>query len=343
MQRRLVTSLLVATALVLGCDASSSSEDPLDPSGSPDAGGVDPDPGSPDADVVPDPPAADAGVHLGDADECVTEVTAGEHVFTCDGIAFDISIPDSCTSAHCGLILDVHGGCMSGRMEDANTNLRALGREHGYIVIQPNANPAPPFSSWATTDDATILAFTHRVIEIWDVDRDRVHLTGFSQGGFMTWRILCQNTGLFASVAPAAAAENAAEIAPPGCLLSEAASTDPAVDILYMAGTEDVFIDIAVAQAQRDDALATLGMGTGEQIAGGAGYTWTRYQNDGGTTFEYIQHDYTTANIFLGGHCYPGSTDPGTEPGQLFSFACEGESGFRWGEAVIEFFLAHPR
>ena len=341
--QRCLAILLAFAVLALGCEDSATSDDPLGPAGGPDAGAPDPDPDSPDADVIPDPPADAAGVELGDADECVTEVTSGEHVFSCGAITFDVSIPDACSVSHCGLILDVHGGCMSGRMEDANTNLRALGREHGYIVIQPNANPAPPLSSWATTDDATILEFVERMIEIWDVDRDRVHLTGFSQGGFMTWRILCRDTGLFASVAPAAAAENAAPIAPEGCLLSQADGVDPSVDILYMAGIQDVFIDIEVARGQRDDALATLGMGIGQEVAGDEGFSLTRYENESGTTFEYLEHDYSTSNIFLGGHCYPGSSDPGTEPGQLFSFACEGDSGFRWGEMAIEFFMAHPR
>lgn len=341
--QQLAPILLAGTALFFGCDDSARTSDPLDPAGTPDAAGPGPDPGDPDAGALPDPSAADAGVHLGDADECVTEVSVGEHVFHCDGISFDVAVPDTCASEHCGLILDVHGGCMSGRMEDANTNLRALGRQRGYIVIQPNANPAPPFSSWSTADDATILAFVERVIEIWDVDTNRVHLTGFSQGGFMTWRILCRDTGLFASVAPAAAAENASTLAPEGCLLSEAGALDPGVDILYMAGSDDVFIDIEVARAQRDDAIATLGAGAGQEVAGDDAFSRTRYQNAEGTVLEYIEHDYTTSNVFLGGHCYPGSTDPGAEPGQLFSFACEGPSAFHWGQAAIEFFVAHPR
>jgi len=337
---RILVALLFFAAVSAGCSDEETSGAPIEPIDGPDAGA--PDPSDPDGGIVPDPPGSDAGMNLGDADECVTEVSVGEHLFTCEEITFDVSIPDSCALTHCGLILDVHGGCMSGAMEDANTNLRALGREHGYIVVQPNANPAPPLSSWATTDDATILSFVERVIDIWDVNRGRVHLTGFSQGGFMTWRILCQDTGLFASVAPAAAVANAGSVSPEACLLSEAGPLDPEVDILFMAGTADVFIEFDLALAHRDDALAALGMDAGQEIAGDADHTWTRYQSSEGRTFEFIEHDYTTSNIFLGGHCYPGSTDPGSAPGQLFPFACEGQSAFHWGEAAIEFFRAHP-
>ena len=70
-------------------------------------------------------------------------------------------------------------------------------------------------------------------------------------------------------------------------------------------------------------------------------HQWTRYKNAKGTVFEFIQHDYTGVAL-LGGHCYPGSTDPGGETGQLFSFKCDQTAAFNWGEAVMQFFLAHP-
>jgi hypothetical protein len=39
----------------------------------------------------------------------------------------------------------------------------------------------------------------------------------------------------------------------------------------------------------------------------------------------------------------PGSLDASGEPGQLFSYACEGPNAFAWGDSVMSFFLAHPR
>ena len=33
-------------------------------------------------------------------------------------------------------------------------------------------------------------------MEAFDVDRDRVHFTGFSQGGFMTWKFICDHADI---------------------------------------------------------------------------------------------------------------------------------------------------
>jgi hypothetical protein len=38
---------------------------------------------------------------------------------------------------------------MTGKMEEANTGLAALGLKHGYLVVQPNAPGNPPLSSWS--------------------------------------------------------------------------------------------------------------------------------------------------------------------------------------------------
>ena len=75
----------------------------------------------------------------------------------------------------------------------------------------------------------------------------------------------------------------------------------------------------------------------------------TRYTNASGTVFDFLEHDYSsTERVILSatelrGHCYPGSSDPGTEQGQLFSFACEQSSAFAWGEAAVQFFIDHPK
>ena len=58
----------------------------------------------------------------------------------CNGMTFETSIPERCIDTQCGLIIDVHGGTMSAAMENKNTNMREIGRQHGYVVIQPNAN-----------------------------------------------------------------------------------------------------------------------------------------------------------------------------------------------------------
>lgn len=276
-------------------------------------------------------------------DECITDGSAGQHVFTCGAFDFDVSIPEACLSQACGLIMDVHGLSMSGDMQDANTNLRALGLERGYIVIQPNANPAPPAASWTpVVDDAALVAFMQRVADAFHADPDRLHFTGFSQGGFMSWRVVCAYADVLASVAPAAACGSDLPI--PDCQFTAGEQPSVPVDILYMHGTDDVLVPYVCAPSRRAAVIAAYDLGPEEVLVEGDGYRWTRHTGPDGTVAEFITHEYDAANtIVLGGHCYPGSDDPGDAPGQLFSFACTDQTDLHWGTAVIDFFDAHPR
>lgn len=276
-------------------------------------------------------------------DECITDASAGDHVYTCGAFDYDVSIPEACLAQPCGLIMDVHGYTMDGAMEDSNTNLRALGVERGYIVIQPNANPAPPAASWTpVVDDSALMAFMQRVADALHVDPDRLHFTGFSQGGFMSWRVVCAYADVLASVAPAAAC--GFDVPIPNCQFTPDEQPSEPVDILYMHGTDDVLVPYPCAPLRRDAVVEAYGLGPEEIVTNGVGYTWTRHTGDDGTVLELITHEYNAANTFvLGGHCYPGGEDPGDAPGQLFSYSCVDRTELHWGTAVIDFFDAHPR
>lgn len=292
---------------------------------------------SPTQDLGPDafPPPVPVG--------CVTSVAAGEQDVPCDGIVFTVSVPEQCLTRACGLIVDIHGLTCSADVQDKNTNLRALGREHGFLVVQPNANPPPPLSSWNQgTDDEKIRAFMADVIAAWHVDPDRVHVTGFSQGGFMTWRFICRYAEVLASAAPAAGCSDYGGVKGCAFLGNEVSAVE--VPILYLHGHRDGLIAFSCAERQRDAVVAAWGLALVEEVSSDAGHTWSRYINPNGTVFEFIEHDWEASSDFLKGHCIPGSHDlKPTEPGQLFGYACVGETAVNWGEAVVRFFLDHPR
>jgi pimeloyl-ACP methyl ester carboxylesterase len=274
--------------------------------------------------ALPDGPAA----------ACILEGTAGYHEESCDGMVYDVAIPPQCvTDRACGLIVDVHGLTMSGNMEDANTNMRALGAQYGYVVIQPNANPAPPSSMFVTPgDDDRIYAFLQSAIVTLGIDPRRVHFTGFSDGGEMTFRFTCAHADLFASVAPATGG---------GCFKPDQMPSRE-IPVLFMNGTKDQLNDYqSDALPQRDAIISTWNMGAGTVVAQGTAYVRTRYTSPAGNVFEFLQHDYQSDDPILGGHCYPGSTDPGTQPGQLFPFGCVPPNEFAWGVEVVKFFMAH--
>ncbi len=264
---------------------------------------------------------------------CITDTTAGYHEYECDGIKYDVTIPPQCATSACGLVVDVHGLTMDGKMEDDNTNLRALGTQYGYVVVQPNANPAPPASQWEPPgDDDKIYAFLESAIPTLGIDPQRVHFTGFSDGGEMTFRFLCAHADMFASVAAGAAT---------GCFQP---GDMPAreIPLLFMNGTKDALVDFQTnAIPQRDAIVSAWSMGPGTVVAQGTAYLRTRFTSPSGNVFELLQHDYEASSFILGGHCYPGSTDPGTELGQLFPFGCVPPNEFTWGIEVMSFFMAH--
>lgn len=266
---------------------------------------------------------------------CVTDTSPGDHAVDCNGYVYNVHVPPSC-AAGCGLVLDVHGFTMSGEIEDANTGMRALGDQYGYVIVQPNANPAPPSSSWSAADYDPVYAFVLDVIASWAIDPNRVHMTGFSQGGTMTFAFVCAHADLFASVAPGAAHQLV-------CSFSGAQTPSRELHILQMHGTLDAAVSFTTTGlTQRDEILAGWNMGAGTVVGSDAKYTRTRYTNANGTVYEFLQHDYTSPAL-IAGHCFPGSTDPGSATGQLFSFACTGPNAFDWGDEAMAFFVAHPK
>lgn len=273
-------------------------------------------------------------------DDCITDVTAGHHAFECDGLTYDVEVPEACLEMACGMVVDVHGFTMSAQMEDANTNMRALGQRYGFIVVQPNAEPDPPAASWTpATDDPKVFDFMQRVAAAWHVDADRWHFTGFSQGGWMSWRFICAHADVLASAAPGAAC------AGPGdsdcSFMGEEVPSEP-IDILYLHGTTDALVNFACAGPRGDAVVAHFGLGEEEVVEEDESHRWTRHTG-ADAVYEFIEHDYAASTALIAGHCFPGSQDEGGAPGQLFSFACVEPNAFVWGDAVMQFFLAHPK
>jgi len=267
---------------------------------------------------------------------CISDIAAGTKVFTCDGLKYDVTVPAACLAGGCGLVLDVHGMTMSGKMEDNNTNMRALGAKHRFVIVQPNATPAPPNSSWnPSTDDAKVRALLTLAIAAYKIDPDRVHMTGFSQGGMMTSRFLCKYADLFASVAPAAGT---------GCSFTGTDVPSREVPVLYIHGKTDALVAFSQGTAQRDAAYAAWKLGSETVVSTDGKHKWTRRTSPAGTVFEFIEHTYEASSFVLRGHCYPGSKDlKPSEPGQYLAFACTDTGTLVWGEEVMKFFVAHPR
>ncbi len=290
--------------------------------------------GSSSGDAVPDAPSiplpATVSIPAPEADGCIADTSAGSQSLECEGLSFELSVPAACLEAACGLIVDVHGFGMNAVVEDLHTQLSSIGASNGFIVMQPSAPLSDSgFSSWSGDNDPQVLAIINSIKSVFHVMDERVHMTGYSQGGFMTWRFLCAHPELFGSMAPLSAGSGS-------CFGDEVPAEQ--VDVLYGHGTTDGLVDFASATTTIDRLTDRWAMTTSEILSEDSGHTWTRYSNDQGTRFEFIQFEWETDFVLgpspLLGHCFPGSDQ---------FVGCGTDNAFHWGEEVTKFFLQHPR
>src|SRR5207237_3964527 len=112
----------------------------------------------------------------------------------------------------CGLVPERHGATGTGLLIDAHLAMRDLGEQHGYVVLAPTGPPYPGAagSTWTSADDAKLVTLVEHAAAVFRVDPAKIHVTGFSRGGFVAWRLLCDHADLFASAAPGAAGDGTA-------------------------------------------------------------------------------------------------------------------------------------
>jgi polyhydroxybutyrate depolymerase len=209
-------------------------------------------------------------------------------------------------------------------MEDA-TNMVALGKANDFVVVHPHKG------TWSvSTDKAVIFTFMEQAIEAFDVDRKRIHATGYSQGGQISWALACEHADVIASVAPTEEINRVSD-----CWKSV---TLPAreIPVLFAYGKQDTIGGgYAAAQEAVNDFVDSYAMTGPETIAGaeGTSYHRQRWTSGSGNVLEFITHDYRSG--FLAGHCLP------LEGGTTF-VNCTEPVDYNWGEEAVAFFKAHP-
>jgi poly(3-hydroxybutyrate) depolymerase len=286
---------------------------------------------------------------------CITDVSPGVHTFSCEGLSVDVSVPDACARPGCGLVTELHGDTGTGALLDANTNLEALGRARGYVVVAPTGPPWPggPGSTWHPEDDARVVAVVETVARVFRTDPRRNHVTGFSRGGYMTWRLVCAHADLFASAAPAGsgsspggACDGADEPSCPFDATQPGGMPARAIPVLFLVGRTDTAVPYACSTRIRDAAIAGWGLSPLATLDGDATYAHTRWTGGtGGGLLETFEHAYETVpdgpEASIKGHCIPGSTMDPYAP--EYAVPCAPPNAFTWGEQVLRFFEAHPQ
>jgi poly(3-hydroxybutyrate) depolymerase len=292
------------------------------------------------------PAAGDAGVDSPPVPAgCITDVAAGDHTFSCGGLRVDARVPPACRAPGCGLILVLHGDTGTGLLMDGHVRLRELGEQHGYVVVAPTGPPfggGSPGSTWRASNDATLVDVVGQFASVFRVDARRVHVTGFSRGGFVTWRLLCDHADLFASAAPSGAGLGTA-FGEATCF-SQGRAPARRIPILFMLARTDTSVGYQTMTAIRDAAIASYSAAGPVAVAGDANYRHERWTGAGGALIETFDHAYeTVANgpwASARGHCIAGSTTDPYAP--QYAIPCRLPNAFVWGEEVMAFFRAHP-
>lgn len=304
--------------------ATDGAEPPVDAASSPDAAVID---ASAEASApVAAPPAFEKT-------RCIdpSEAKPGVEVnFPCDGVDLWVALPAQCMQRRCGLIFNIHGGGMydHATMDEA-THMIALGNQADYVVVHPHKG------LWDVGKDKdAVFGFLQQTVQAFDIDEKRVHSTGYSQGGQISWALACEHADVVASIAPAEEINRVTNCWKPDKLPVRE------IPILFAYGKRDsIGGGYTAARELASNVAKAWQMAGPETIAGaeGSSYWRQRWTSASGNVFEFISQDYTSSGVggVLNGHCLP------MHDGATF-VNCSRPVDYDWGAEVVRFFQAHP-
>lgn len=132
------------------------------------------------------------------------------------------------------LVVDLHGYSEGATVHRLMSALSKLGETEGFITVTPQGQgPVPRWDTALETspDIAFIEAMLDQIESERCIDRNRVFVTGLSNGGFMTSALACAAADRFAAAAPVAGIQT-----PKGCKPARP------VPVVAFHGTDDDFV-----------------------------------------------------------------------------------------------------
>ena len=290
-------------------------------------------------------PAGETGNGDGDEDEdevgsagCGAEgLSAGAHagLTVGDGRTFDLLVPASYDpNVPTTLVINFHGLLSNANQQAWFSQMNEHAEAAGIIVAYPQGVG----SSWnagsccgsAANQEVDDVAFVRELVEhlstVLCVSPKRVFATGMSNGGFMSHRLACEASDVFAAIAPVA-----------GVLGVDTATCGArAVPVMHFHGTADLLVPYeggGVTGSPSVDETIDFWVGhnacaTGPEVTFQQGdttcETWTDC-TDGANV--------TRCRVEMGGHCWPGNAIclSGASTAEIHASA-----------AALDFFAAHP-
>ncbi|WP_035260582.1 alpha/beta hydrolase family esterase [Actibacterium mucosum] len=172
---------------------------------------------------------------------------------------YRISMPEA---APRGALVFAHGYRGSSRGVMRNMALRRLADEYGFALVAINSvsgswnlrySPGKTFSE-GRDEMAYVDAVLDDVIAKYGVPAGNVYATGFSEGGMMTWTLLCERGSRFAGFAPMSGTFWTPE--PAECASAPA-------DVVHIHGTADPTVPITgrqIGQSKQGNLNTVLAM-----------------------------------------------------------------------------------
>jgi polyhydroxybutyrate depolymerase len=147
-------------------------------------------------------------------------------------------------------ILVLHGGRLSAANARRTTGFEEMFEREGFALVYPDAvdhhwndGRAVALGREAADDAAFVRALVAELIQHGVADPARAYVTGPSNGGMMTLRLVCEAAELFAAAAPIIASLPAE--------LAETCKPARAVPVLIMNGTADPLVPYAGGEVGR--------------------------------------------------------------------------------------------
>lgn len=136
------------------------------------------------------------------------------------------------------LLLALHGYTQNGQSMMSFSGFNQVADTAGFVVVYPDGIENAwnvGFSGGSTADDVGfLLALIDTLHQRYNIDYTRVYATGFSNGGFMSYRLACETPDRIAAVAPVSGTMT----------VGSAASCAPglSVPVLHIHGTSDFVV-----------------------------------------------------------------------------------------------------